>query len=219
MKKVVFAAIAVLGFTFAQAQSNQKGTIHINVMGGLFTGSSTQEYDGEEGKDKYTVTGSAFGANFQYGIAESFSIGIGLEGGTITLSPKDYDPNNPGDYNYEPALTTFKVNFSGRYYFVNAEKFNVYAGPSIGFTTAKNDEVITGGFGVGASQETKYSGLNYGVNVGGNYFFTDIVGVIVNVGYEGNSLKSTTSQEGINDFDGTATLGGLKVMAGLALKF
>ncbi len=214
MKKVVFAAIAVLGFTFANAQSNQKGTFHINVMGGIFTGSGSQEYDDVDGTDKYTATGSAFGANFQYGIAESFSIGIGLEGGTVVLSPKDYD----GTTNFEPSLATFKVNFSGRYYFVNAEKFNVYAGPSIGFTTAKNDETYSG-FGFSTTQETKYSGLNYGVNVGGNYFFTDMVGIIVNLGYEGNSLKSSTSQDGEPDFDGTASLSGFKAMAGLALKF
>jgi len=212
MKKVVFAAIAVLGFTFAHAQSNKKGTFHINVMGGLFTGNASSEYDDIPGKSKATATGSAFGANFQYGIADSFSIGIGLEGGTVVLSPKDY---NNGGYE-DPSLTTFKVNFSGRYYFLNADKYNIYAGPSIGYTTAKDDVVYGGGFG---SVETKYSGLNYGVNAGGNYYFTDIVGIILNLGYEGNSLTFSESEDGQPDLDGKATLGGFKVMAGLALKF
>src|SRR6476620_4014791 len=107
MKKVLLTAVAVFGFAFANAQSHQKGNFNINVMGGFFTGSGTAE-DDEPGssKEKFTASGSSFGANFQYGIAESFSIGIGLEGGTVTLSPKDYDPTTGG--NYEPALSMFK---------------------------------------------------------------------------------------------------------------
>lgn len=213
MKKVVFAAIAVFGLAFANAQSHQKGTMQVNVMGGFLTGSGTDKSDTAGVDDaKFTVTGGQFGANFQYGIAESFSIGIGLEGGTIVATPKD----NNGFTTDEPSLNTFKVNLSGRYYFVNKEKFNVYGGPSVGYTTAKDDTVY---FGF-SDQETKYSGLNYGINAGGNYFFTDIVGVIVNLGYEGNSLKSTTSySDGTPEDTGKTMIGGFKAMAGLALKF
>lgn len=215
MKKVVFAAIAVFGFTFANAQSHQKGTMQVNVMGGFLTGSATSEDDAAGStKFKYTASGAQFGANFQYGIAQSFSIGLGLEGGTVTLSPKDATYG----YNVEPAINTFKVNFSGRYYFVNMDKFNVYGGPSIGFTTGKDNTDY--GFVVYDDQETKYSGLNYGVNVGGNYFFTDIVGVIVNLGYEGNNLKGTTTYgDGSPEETGKVNTGGFKAMAGLALKF
>lgn len=215
MKKVLFTAIAVLGFTFANAQSNKQGTMHVNVMGGFLTGNSTKEFDDNSlnfngSESKSTASGAQFGAHFQYGIAESFSLGLGLEFGTVVLSPKD---NN--FFGTDPSLNTFKVLISGRYYFVNKDKFNVYAGPSVGYTTAKDDTIY---FGFN-STETKYSGLNYGVNVGGNYFFTDIVGVIVNLGYEGSSLKFTESEAGFQDEDGKATLGGVKIMAGLALKF
>lgn len=184
-------------------------------MGGFLSGSATQKWDGEgETKSKYSATGAQFGANFQYGIAESFSAGIGLEVGTSVLTPKDY---NFEDYGYTTDLTmsTFKVNVSGRYYFLNKDNFNVYAGPSIGFTTGKDKTAY--GFDYGA-EKTKFSGLNYGINAGGNYYFTDIVGVIVNLGYEGNSLTSKQNIEG-TEYTGKATLGGIKVMAGLALKF
>lgn len=221
MKKVLFTAIAVFGFTFANAQSNKQGTMQVNVIGGFLTGTATSKDDAAGStKDKFSATGAQFGVNFQYGLAESFSAGIGLEVGTSVLTPKSID-----GYDFvNPSLSTFKVNLSGRYYFLNEDKFNVYAGPSIGYTSGKDKTVYGFDFG---TDKTKFTGLNYGVNVGGNYFFTDVVGVILNLGYEGNSLKSKYTY---TDYDsnnvaftatstGKATLGGVKVMAGLALKF
>jgi hypothetical protein len=215
MKKVLLSAVAVLAFTFGNAQSNQKGTMHVNVMGGFLSGTSTSKSD-EAGstKEKFTATGAQFGANFQYGLAESFSAGIGFEVGTSVLTPKSIDIYNDG-YNQDLTLSTFKVNVSGRYYILNKDKFNVYAGPSVGFTTGKDKTAYGFDFG---TDKTKFSGLNYGINAGGNYYFTDVVGVIVNLGYEGNSLKYTNTYEGGED-TGKTTLGGIKVMAGLALKF
>ncbi len=212
MKRVLLSAIAVLAIGTASAQSHQKGTMQINVLGGFMTGSGTHKYD-EAGstKDKFDAAGAQFGVNFQYGIAESFSAGVGLELGTAVLTPKSVDYG----YTSDPSISTFKVNVSGRYYFVNNEKLNFYAGPSIGFTTGKDKTLGYIDTGV---EKTKYSGLNYGVNAGGNYFFTDVVGVILNLGYEGNSLKSSQKDNGV-EYKGTSTLGGVKVMAGLALKF
>jgi hypothetical protein len=213
MKKIILSIVAVLAFGFSNAQSNQKGTMHLNVMGGFLVGSASDQGDeaGSE-KIKYTAGGAGFGLNFQYGIAESFSAGIGLEYGTAVLTYKDATYS---EFAGDPSRTLLKVNLSGRYYFVNDEKFNVYAGPSVGFTSGKDKTVLGVDFG---GDKTKYSGLNYGINAGGNYYFTDIVGVIVNLGYEGSSLKSKQTFEG-TEFTGKSTLGGVKVMAGLALKF
>jgi len=215
MKKLLLTAAAVFAFGFANAQSNEKGTMHVNVMGGFLTGTATSKAD-EAGstKDKFTATGAQFGANFQYGIAESFSAGIGLEVGSSILTPKNLDYSSY-DYTTDYTLSTFKVNLSGRYYFLNADKYNVYAGPSVGYTTGKDKTVYGFDFGL---DKTKFSGLNYGVNVGGNYYFSDVVGVILNVGYEGNSLNSTLTSEGV-EYKGKETIGGIKAMAGLALKF
>ena len=179
MKRIILSAIAICAFGFANAQSNKSGTIHVNVMGGFLMGSSTQQDDaaGSE-KVKYSATGANFGAQFQYGLADKFSVGIGLETGTAVLTPKDvtYDTGST-------SVSTFKFNVSGRYYLLNQDKYNVYAGPSIGYTSGKDTgSALVSGFG----STTKYTGLNYGLNVGGNYFFTDVVGVIVNLGYEGN---------------------------------
>ena len=227
MKKVLLSAVAVLAFTFGNAQSNQKGTMHVNVMGAFLSGSATSQGD-EAGstKDKYTATGAQFGANFQYGLAESFSAGIGVEVGTAVFAPKSIDYTNFDGFTTDLTMSTVKVNLSGRYYFVNKDNFNVYAGPSVGFTTGKDKTAYGFGYDLG-TEKAKFSGLNYGVNVGGNYYFTDVVGVILNIGYEGNSLKSKQSytdyDENFNPYTaeatGKTTVSGIKVMAGLALKF
>jgi hypothetical protein len=219
MKKIILTMAVVLTASFANAQSNQKGTIHVNVMGGFLSGSATNKLDGDPDTDKYSATGAQFGANFQYGIADSFSAGIGLEFGTTVLTSNNYfdiyDENYDPDLDsYSPSVSTFKIILSGRYYFLNKDKFNLFASPSIGYTSGKDTTSAI----IGNSDSTKYSGLNYGINAGGNYYFTDRVGVILNLGYEGNSLKSTTSGYGV-DLTGNSTLGAIKVMAGLALKF
>lgn len=217
MKKLLFTAIAVFGFTFANAQSNKQGSMHINVMGGFLAGSATEKDDtAGSPKVKYSANGAGFGVNFQYGLAESFSAGIGLEYGSAVLTYKSGADTSYGYTYSDPSISLFKVNLSGRYYFVNKDKFNVYAGPSVGYTSGKDKTVLGVGFG---GEKTKFSGLNYGINAGGNYYFTDIVGVIVNLGYEGNSLKSTLADPGYADITGKTTIGGVKVMAGLALKF
>ena len=211
----------VLTATLANAQSNQKGTIHLNVIGGFLAGSGSSQSDAPESpKEDYSAAGGQFGVNFQYGIADSFSAGIGLEFGTTVLTSNNYDALNFNIYDpnydpygdfYDPSISTFKIILSGRYYFLNKDKFNLFASPSIGYTSGK-ESLDFAGLGLGSS--IKYSGLNYGINAGGNYYFTDRVGVILNLGYEGNSLKATASGE-----TGELSVGGVKVMAGLALKF
>jgi Outer membrane protein beta-barrel domain len=210
MKKIIYTAVAVFGLAFVNAQSHQQGNMQIDVMGGFMTGSATSQDDASGStKYKYGATGVGFGLQFQYGLAESFSAGIGLETGTAVLTPK-----NAADFDYgygtvNPTMSTFKINLSGRYYMVNKDKLNVYVGPSIGYTTGKDKTSIVGFDTTGSSE--KYAGLNFGVNVGGNYFFSDHVGVILQLGYEANGLKSTTTYS-----DGSANDTG---KTGVALKF
>ena len=219
----------VLTASFANAQSNQQGTIHVNVMGGFLSGSATSQYDasGSPKKD-YSATGGQFAGNFQYGLTEDISAGIGLEFGSAVLTPNDlFNFNDYGTSNNlfnDTTISTFKIILSGRYYFLNKEKFNLFAGPSFGYTSGTASVLNLGG-------DKDYSGLNYGINAGGNYYFTDHVGVIFNLGYEANSLKSTESGTSYNSYDfdqvvestpdetGKTSLSGIKVMFGLALKF
>jgi hypothetical protein len=183
MKKIILTMALVMAFSFANAQSNDKGKIHVNVMFGIINGNANiDSYD-------FDAAGVNFGAQFQYGFAKNISAGAGIEINTVELT------NNVDD----TSLTLFKVNFSGRYYFLNHEKINVYAGPSIGYTSG----IVSSGENI---LDDTYSGLNYGINTGCNYYFGEKVGMIFNLGYEVNSL-------------GNASIDGVKAMLGLALKF
>jgi long-subunit fatty acid transport protein len=215
MKNFLITAIAVLSFATANAQSNIKGGMHANAMAGVLTGSAKSEDDGSGVSYKYSVTGSNFGAQFQYAIEDSFSVGIGLESNAIKLRVKDA-ANNLND----PTLNIIKVSLSGRFYLLNKDKVNVFVGPTVGFASGKNKGTGSSAFfPTNFDAETKYSGLNYGVNAGGNYYFTDSLGIIAQLSYEASSLKSSRSQTGTADVDGKTTISGLNIMGGLAFKF
>jgi hypothetical protein len=199
MKKIILIMALVMAFSFANAQSNDKGKIHVNVMFGIINGNAsiTNDYgvifptfDPNANEIDYSAAGVNFGANFQYGFTKNISAGAGIEINTVELTNNNVD---------DTSLTLFKVNFSGRYYFLNHEKINVYAGPSIGYTSG----IVSSGENF---LDDTYSGLNYGINTGCNYYFGEKVGMIFNLGYEVNSL-------------GNVSIDGVKAMLGLALKF
>jgi hypothetical protein len=195
MKKIILTMALLMAFSFANAQSNDKGKIHVNVMFGIINGNASITNDNSvidpfnpvdpmPKENNYSAAGVNFGANFQYGFAKNISAGAGIEIGTVELTDGD-----------NTSITSFKVNFSGRYYFLNHEKINLFAGPSIGYTSGTDSEI-----------STTYTGLNYGINTGCNYYFGEKVGMIFNLGYEVNSL-------------GNVSIDGVKAMLGLALKF
>jgi hypothetical protein len=212
MKKILLLATAIFTFGVANAQSNEKGTIHLNVLGGFITGSGADKFSA--GEDfKFTGTGAQFGVQGQYGLSESISAGIGFEFGSTVMTPKSFDEDF-GSTNF--TMSTFKVNISGRYYIVNKDRFNFFAGPSVGLTTGKDKLSVLGfGFDTGIP-ETKFSGLNLGLNTGVNFYFSDVVGAMVQVGYESNMLKSKANGE---DESFKRNIGGVKIMGGVSFKF
>jgi hypothetical protein len=214
MKKVLLTAVAAFSFLVANAQSNQKGTIHVNVVGGFSVGSGSAESSVEGSESvKFTTPGVAFGVKGQYGLSEKFSAGIGLELGTYVFTPSESDLSGIGG-SFDLTLSTFKVDLSGRYYIVNKDKFNFYAGPSVGFISGKNT-VSVSAFGESAEDTSpSFSGLNYGINTGINFFFTDVVGGIVQIGYDANNLSAK-----VEEITNKQNFGGVQIMAGLALKF
>ena len=214
MKNFLITAIAIFGFCSINAQSNLKGMMHANAMVGYFTGSSTSKDDSGVGAidSKSKVTGSNFGAQFQYALEDSFSVGIGLESNTFKLKVKDIT-NNVND----PSITTIKVSLSGRYYLLNKDKVNIFIGPTVGYASGKDKSITTNT--PNSFFEKKYSGLNYGLNAGVNYYFTDSLGFIMQLTYEANSLTSTKSVSGNEDISGKTTISGLNIMGGLAFKF
>ena len=208
MKKLLCAALfaaSALGFS----QSNEKGTIHVNVLGGMSFGSVKDEANGAE--QKSTFGSASYGAKFQYGLADNISAGVSIRYGAYALTPKDIVNSN----NLSSTMTALNAGLEGRYYVVNNDNFNFFAGPTVGFTTANNDFA---GVGFAQAVEQKFSGLNFGLNTGINWYFTDMFGGTVQASYDQNMLSGET-KSGSTTVDTDRNFGGVSIMAGLAMKF
>lgn len=220
MKKIILSAFALVTFGFASAQSNEKGTMHLNVMGGFTFGGATDKDQGEGIEDtKYTVGSGDYGVSFQYGLADNFSAGVNLELGTAVFVPKDltsessFEAGSP-----DPTMSTFKFGVGARYYIVNKDRFNFFVGPNVGFLTGKDK---TEAFGVSIGDESsnaKFSGLNLGLDAGINFYFNDFIGGIVKLGYDNNMTTGKESFDGV-DYEWKRNYGGVKIAAGVAFKF
>jgi hypothetical protein len=226
MKKVLLSVIGILSFGFSNAQSNDKGTIHVNLTGGLFVGSSkfVSTVEGEDDA-KFGALGGNYGLDFQYGLTQNFSAGIGIGVGAYVFTPKVTSTGVEGIdglINLTPNLSvaTFKVNASGRYYIVNKDSFNFFAGPSVGFVSGKNTLDLVLGELEAKTDAGKFSGLNLGLNAGINYYFTDTFGGTFQVGYDTNLTKTKdTEVNGVKEEGFKNNFGGVLIQAGLALKF
>ncbi|WP_323789717.1 outer membrane beta-barrel protein [Psychroserpens sp.] len=215
MKKllvVVALAASSLGF----AQSNNEGTIHINLLGGFtFAGSVTDKPDCEGCEDQdYSFASGTYALNVHYGLNENMSVGLGLSTGSYLLTVDNLMDS------FDIGATTMSmtnVSAQGRYYFVNNDDLNVYGGANLGFGFA-NDKF--GGFDI-STDEFKASGLTYGLNVGLNYYIWGNVGGLVQLGYDRASLSGDyTYSDGV-DTETTNVkrgVGGISFMAGLSIK-
>jgi L-2-hydroxyglutarate oxidase LhgO len=114
-------------------------------------------------------------------------------------------------------MSTFKFGVGARYYIVNKDKFNFFVGPNVGFLTGK-DKTEYFGVEIDDDSKTKYSGLNLGLDAGINFYFTDMIGGIVKLGYDNNMTTGKVSEEGV-DYDWKRNYGGVKIAAGVAFKF
>jgi hypothetical protein len=218
MKKILLTAVAAFSFVMTNAQSNQSGTIHVNVVGGFSVGSGTESDSAPGSKEtKATAPGVAFGVKGQYGLSEKISAGIGLELGTYIFTPNEISSSEGftvSNLNNNFTLSTFKVDLSGRYYIVNKDRFNFYAGPSVGFISGKNTLSVTGLTDSLEVSSPSFAGLNFGVNTGINWYFTNVVGGIVQISYDSNNLSAK-----VNEITFKQNFSGVQFLAGLSLKF
>ncbi|UOX32337.1 porin family protein [Flavobacterium sediminilitoris] len=149
MKKVLFAAVAVFAFSFANAQEDEttnggfsQGDLF--VSGGVGFNSTKQ---GDAKSNEFT-----FSPSIGYFVTENIAAGVRLN---IVSGENEVETKN----------TEFGADIFGRYYFTPASKFSLFGELAVGFGTEKQETV--------ANVETKYN--NFGVNagVGVNYFLSN----------------------------------------------
>lgn len=159
MKKIVFAAIAVMGFTFANAQTTgfSKGDTFISGTVGI----------GSEKTGEAKSNGFALVPQVGYFVSENIAIG-----GKLGFTNTKIGENKTND---------FTVGAFGRYYFTPASQFSVYGQAGIDFTNGKEKpgdykyNEVGAKVGLGMSYflsnhfaiEANWLGLGYSVNNNG----------------------------------------------------
>lgn len=149
MKKIVLAAIAVMGFSFANAQDSSsfgfsKGNI---LLEGNLGFSSTNDKNTEIKTDFFE-----FNPKAGYFLTDKFALGIDLGIGSYKGKKAGIDADKS---------SAFKVGVFGRYYFLDlGQRFKTYAEAGVGLNSGKDGDA-------------KYSGVGFNAGLGINYFVSN----------------------------------------------
>ncbi|KFF05040.1 outer membrane beta-barrel protein [Flavobacterium reichenbachii] len=159
MKKIILAAIAVMGFTFANAQTAGFAKGDVFISGAFNVGS---QKTGDNKSSDFTLVPSV-----GYFVTENIAIGAKLGFGSTKVG--------------DDKTNDFTAGAFGRYYFTPASQFSVFGQAGLDFTNSKAGEFKSNEVGVnlglGLSYflskhfaiETTWAGLGYNVNNNGGH--------------------------------------------------
>lgn len=172
MKKLILAgALALLGATTMSAQRVVKGETQLNAGVGFSTG--------DWGVPVY--------AGVDYGVHKDITVG----------AEASYSSAKLGSYGYKIKSTWFGVGVNANYHFNSLlkipNKWDVYAGINLAYNNFSYDypNGIDGSrFGFDGS------GIGFGAQIGGRYYFTDNLGV--NLQFGGGSVGDASGRVGIS---------------------
>jgi outer membrane protein len=154
MKKVLFTAVAVLGFTFANAQDETSSTGGFSqgdvFVSGSFGFGSDKAYDMDSG-DLVTNSGYSFSPKVGYFLSENIAIGGKLGFG----SSKAEIEGVSGEF----KVNELTVGAFGRYYFTPSNQFSLFGDLGVDYMSTNYD-----------SMDLKRSGVAAGLGLGMNYF-------------------------------------------------
>lgn len=191
MKKIILSSLLLLAFGFTYAQKAEFG-----IKGGL----NSSNFSGDtEGMDFKPRVGFNIGAFATIKLSEKVTLqpeilystqGAKAENVTADVNGVNYTADIDFNLSYINVPVMFK-------YYV-ADKFNLEAGPQIGFLTSAETSTKVDGFNQTVDQDAKdfFESVDFGFNVGAGYDFTDKIfaGIRYNIGLS-NVLKT---QEGDN---------------------
>lgn len=176
LRSIPLAAVLLLGMGHsAQAQYNQKGTVHLAV--GPAFGAHGTEYESsflgfpsdteEDGAATVTVP-----IELDFGITNLFSLGLYLEPG-FYLDSSNTESN-----------TMALIGLQPRFYLINGERFALMAGLQFGAAGLKIDREE----GNDESSAT-YAGGHFGLGTGVVFQFSDLIGLQLHLRYVSTNMK------------------------------
>lgn len=149
MKKIILIALVAMGFTTAQAQQSEKGTIEVLPHVGF----TISDFSGSDANDNGALSSLNLGIGADFYLNDRWSIRSGLNYETMG---SDFNDTTVG-------LSYLTIPINANYHFGKTRKWNLNFGPSIGFLTyAKAGDL---------SVKNAYNSVQAGVNLGIGYKF------------------------------------------------
>ena len=202
MKKMVFAALAVLVFGFTNAQDEVKATSEVKF--GAKGGINLANIVGDDAGDANMFVG--FNAGFFVEIPVTDKLIFQPE---ILYSAQGSKSEGIIDgYNVDATLKFNYINIPLMFKYQVADKFSLEAGPYVGFLVSAKVKAEVSGFG-SATEDAKdlFKSTDFGLGLGMNYEFSDVI--FANARYQaglteigdseagGNSVKNSVFQIGL----------------------
>lgn len=175
MKKITLSIVAVLAFGFANAQE-----VKFGVKGGINLSTLTGDIEDASSKVGFQVGGFA-----EIKLSDKFSVQPELlystQGAKEKTNVFDVDAMEVVSADLTYKLAYINVPVMAKYYV--AEKFSLEAGPQIGFLVSAKGKV-SGGDSSEEDIKDAFKSIDFGVNFGAGYDFTEnlSVGVRYNLG-------------------------------------
>jgi long-subunit fatty acid transport protein len=192
MKKITLSIVAVLAFGFANAQE-----VKFGAKAGLNVSTLTGDVNDASSRVGFHVGGFA-----EIKLSDKFSVqpellysAQGAKG-----SYNEFDGMDITSIDVTTKLAYINVPVMAKYYV--AEKFSLEAGPQIGFLVSAKEKYSAGGDSAEEDVKDAYKSIDFGVNFGAGYDFTEnlSVGVRYNLGLsniakneEGDNTKIKSS--------------------------
>ena len=169
MKKLlVLLMVLTTSVFYAQNFSEGSSVVNLGIGFASYVGSGTG----------YKTTVPPVEAQYEYFVTDQISVG-----GFIGYTSSEFTVLNDVKYSYSYLM----FGGLGNYHFYDKDKFDAYAGLKIGY-----NNVSAKLKGIEDSQltfATDASGILYGAQIGGRYFFTDNIAGHLELGYGISAVK------------------------------
>ncbi|RZJ55927.1 MAG: PorT family protein [Flavobacterium sp.] len=171
MKKIILTAAAVMAFAFTNAQETKFG-----VKAGVNLANVGGDFEDTSSKIGFHVGGFA-----EFKLSDKFSIQPEL---LFSTQGAKSDGQEEDGIAYDAKLNLSYLNIPVMAKFYVAEKFSLEAGPQIGFLLSAKSKYEAGSFSEDVDVKDAYESIDFGVNFGAGYDFTENLsaGVRYNLG-------------------------------------
>lgn len=191
-KKVhVFALAVLLGLTFTKAsgQAMEEGNFGVNIYYGFpnFFNALIKNY-ADPDADAEAKSMGPIGGNFEYMVSDKFGIGMEVNYSTVSIEWRDTDSTTGvSTFTHKVSLNRTRIMPRFNIHFGSSENFDGYFGVAAGYLMTKYKYETNDPNG----QDDEAPGLfpfAMRVALGGRYYFSDNIGLHVELGLGGGAL-------------------------------